>query len=132
MLVDLTVQALGRLPEAAGVSQRGHSKNVTSLAVAMGRVRGLAGRELETLRRAALLHDVGLIAATRPEVDEDGFLTSDVSEWGADILSSNDEFRRETALMRQMSAPYRSPGADPVDGDAARLIRVACRAITMP
>ncbi len=131
VLVDLTVQALGRLPEAAGVAQRGHSKNVTSLAVAMGRVRGLAGRELETLRRAALLHDVGLVAATQPEVDADGFVTADVSAWGADILASNDEFRRETALMREMSAPYRSPGADPTAGDAARLIRVACRAITM-
>lgn len=131
VLVDLTVQALGRLPEAAGVAQRGHSKNVTSLAVAMGRVRGLAGRELETLRRAALLHDVGLVAATRPDVDEDGFFTADVSAWGADILASNDEFRRETALMREVSAPYRSPGTDPVEGDAARLIRVACRAITM-
>lgn len=131
VLVDLTVQALGRLPEAAGVVQRSHSKNVTALAVAMGRVQGLAGRELETLRRAALLHDVGLISATRPEVGKGGFFTSDVSAWGAELLASNEEFRRETTVIRQMSLPYRSPGADPTRGDAARVIRVACRAISM-
>jgi hypothetical protein len=131
VLVDLTVQALGRLPEAAGVVQRSHSKNVTELAVAMGRVQGLAGRDLETLRRAALLHDVGLLSATKPEIGEGGFLTSDISEWGAELLASNEEFRRETTVIRQMSLPYRSPGADPTEGDAARLIRVACRAISM-
>ena len=131
VLVDLTVQALGRLPEAAGVVQRSHSKNVTALAVAMGRVQGLAGKELETLRRAALLHDVGLISATKPEVGNGGFLTSDISAWGADLLASNEEFRRETSVIRQMSLPYRSPGADPTEGDTARLIRVACRAISM-
>lgn len=130
-LVDLTIQALGRLPEAAGVSQRGHSKNVTSLAVAMGRAGGMAGREMETLRRAALLHDVGLLAATTPEVGRDGFVSGDVSAWGADIISTNDEFRRETMAIREMSLPYRTPGSDPIACGIAQIVRVACRAISM-
>ena len=97
----------------------------------MGQVAGFGGRELETLRRAAFLHDVGLVEATRSEIGAAGFTTADISMWSATLLAENDEFRREAAVITAMSDPYRVPGSDPLSEDRAQIIRAACRAITM-
>ena len=110
---ELTVRALGRLPEAAGVSPSGHSAEVASLSVGIGKLRGMSGPDLSRLERAAHLHDIGLLCAMNAETRRSGFLTSDKCRWGAEMLSSSRVLHIEAELIRRAGEPYRRPGADP-------------------
>jgi len=55
----------------------GHSKKVTAYAVALARAIGLADYDVEAVRTAALLHDVGKIGIPDRVLVKDGPLTSD-------------------------------------------------------
>lgn len=130
-VADLTVRALGRLPEAAGLTASGHTQSVSDLVIAMGKLEGLVGPDLSQLEVAAQLHDIGLLATTTVEVQNEGFSSSDVAEWGADILASSDALRPAAALVRASREPFRIPGSDPDPGcdRRAQLIQVACRVV---
>jgi putative nucleotidyltransferase with HDIG domain len=56
-LLDLMVKSI----EARDPYTSGHSRRVQAYSLTIGRALGLAGREVETIGRAALLHDVGKI-----------------------------------------------------------------------
>ena len=66
--------------EQSDASTAGHSARVAALAEAVGGVLGVHGKAAEALRFAALLHDIGLVAARPPQepdgVDEASYLTS--------------------------------------------------------
>ncbi len=57
-----TVAVLADAIEAKDPYTRGHCENVADLAVKVGKRLGLGGADLESLKYAALLHDVGKIA----------------------------------------------------------------------
>ncbi|HEX78326.1 MAG TPA: PAS domain S-box protein [Dehalococcoidia bacterium] len=57
-----TVEALAAAVDAKDPYTHGHSRKVTDYAVAIGQEMGLAPQELEELRLAGILHDVGKIA----------------------------------------------------------------------
>ncbi|MBI4126464.1 MAG: response regulator, partial [Deltaproteobacteria bacterium] len=48
--------------EAKDASTHGHSERVATLAMSLARTLSINGREMETLRKGALLHDIGKIA----------------------------------------------------------------------
>jgi hypothetical protein len=125
---DLTVRALGRLPEAAGVSPSGHAAEVARLAIGIGKLRGIIGAELRGLERAAHLHDIGLLWATSAETRRKGFSTSDKCRWGSEILSSSSVLLPESSLVASAGEPYRRPGEDPdLDRDPrSQIIGAAC------
>ena len=54
------VELLSHHLESSERQQRGHSQRVARLSVRMAEEMGLTQREVETLRIAALLHEVGL------------------------------------------------------------------------
>jgi HD-GYP domain-containing protein (c-di-GMP phosphodiesterase class II) len=57
-----------------------HSTGVTGAAVAMAQTFSLPTSEIATIRRAALLHDVGKLSVSNAILDKPGKLTDD--EWG--------------------------------------------------
>ncbi len=79
-LADLnwgTLTALARAIDAKSPWTAGHSERVTNLALGIARAMGLSQRELDTLHRGGLLHDIGKIG-TPPEIlEKPGRLTPD-------------------------------------------------------
>jgi hypothetical protein len=69
-----TVNALARAIEAKDPHTLGHSERVTDYALQLGRALGLSVDELETLRFAATLHDVGKIGLTDASLSRSGHL----------------------------------------------------------
>ncbi|MEK7204340.1 MAG: HD domain-containing phosphohydrolase, partial [candidate division NC10 bacterium] len=72
-----TLTALARAIDAKSPWTSGHSERVTNLALRIARVLGLSQKELDSLHRGGLLHDIGKIG-TPPEIlDKPGRLTPD-------------------------------------------------------
>lgn len=58
---DGIIQSFSLLVELLSPRLRHHARNVAELSVIIARDLGISGDELETIRRAALLHDIGMI-----------------------------------------------------------------------
>jgi putative nucleotidyltransferase with HDIG domain len=85
----------------------GHSDAVSSLAHDLATAMGMSAPEVETVTRAALLHDIGKIIVPVAILNKDGELTPEEyrsvqahATVGADILASFDIFREEAAIVR--------------------------------
>ena len=70
------VEALVNILEAGDRYTSGHSQEVMEIALAMGQKLGLSSEEIEDLRWAALLHDVGKIAVDPNILNKPSELTS--------------------------------------------------------
>lgn len=69
------VESLVSALEAKDEYTAGHSRRVTKIAVDTGKALGLRGEELENLRWAALLHDIGKIGIDPSVQNKPGILT---------------------------------------------------------
>jgi putative nucleotidyltransferase with HDIG domain len=72
-----TLEALARAIDAKSPWTAGHSERVTRLGVKIGRVLGLTGDEMDILRRAGLLHDIGKLGIPVDILDKDGKLSKE-------------------------------------------------------
>ncbi len=72
--------ALARAVDAKSPWTRGHSERVTGIAVAIGQQLALSEYALRTLRRGALLHDVGKIGVPSSVLDKQERLTPEEME----------------------------------------------------
>jgi putative two-component system response regulator len=70
-----TLSAFARAVEAKCPSTLGHTERVTDLAVRLASRIGLAAPERETVRRGALLHDIGKISTPDAVLNKPGRLT---------------------------------------------------------
>lgn len=70
-----TLEALARAIDAKSHWTAGHSERVTKLALKIGRVLGLTQEEMDLLRRAGLLHDIGKLGIPGHILDKEGKLT---------------------------------------------------------
>jgi putative nucleotidyltransferase with HDIG domain len=70
-----TLAALGRAIDAKSPWTSGHSERVTRLAVALAEEMQLPADEIEDLRRAGLIHDIGKLATPPGILEKPGSLT---------------------------------------------------------
>jgi len=75
-----TLSALARAIDAKSPWTQGHSERVTDLACRMGTVLGMGEDEMQTMRRGALLHDVGKIGSPAALLEKSGPLTDEEFE----------------------------------------------------
>jgi putative nucleotidyltransferase with HDIG domain len=95
----------------------GHSDAVSNLAHDLAGALGLPPPAVETVTRAALLHDIGKIVIPAAILNKEGPLTPDERQpvqahaaVGADILASFDVFREEADLVRHHHERYDGGG----------------------
>lgn len=71
-----TLRALARAIDAKSSWTAGHSERSTKLAIKIGKTMGLVQEELDDLRRAGLLHDIGKLGIPAEILDKTGNLTA--------------------------------------------------------
>jgi len=88
-----TLQMLANALEAKDVYTRGHTERVTRLSVEIAKMMKLEKAEVETIRRAAMIHDIGKIGIRESVLNKPGRLTVEEYnhikshvDWGAHIL----------------------------------------------
>jgi HD-GYP domain-containing protein (c-di-GMP phosphodiesterase class II) len=103
-----TLAALGRAIDAKSPWTQGHAERVTQMAIKIGRRMGLDKKELGTMHRAGLLHDIGKIAVPQELLDKPGQLTTEemriVQEhvrYGGRILEPIPAFREMMPIVMQ-------------------------------
>lgn len=103
-----TLTALARAVDAKSPWTRGHSERVTGISIAIGEQLGLSARDLRTLRRGALLHDVGKIGVPSAVLDKPDRLSADEVELlrshvekGVRILEPMEGFRDALPIVAQ-------------------------------
>ena len=73
--LDLVAEAFAQVIDAKSPYTFQHSERVADLAEGIGEVRGFGAGELRTLRRAALLHDIGKLGVSNRILDKPARLT---------------------------------------------------------
>jgi diguanylate cyclase (GGDEF)-like protein len=115
---------------------RAHIENVATSAVAVGEVLGLADDELEELRLAARLHDIGKLAIPDAVLQKAGPL--DVAEWafvkehvviGERLLGLTPGWKRVASIVR--ATHERWDGSGYTEGLSGSEIPVAARVIAV-
>jgi len=101
------LRAFARAIDANSAWTRGHSERVTHLALALGKQLDLRPRELSTLYRGGLMHDVGKIGVPATILDKAGRLTAEERliieqhpEIGARILAPIPGFADALPIVR--------------------------------
>jgi HD-GYP domain-containing protein (c-di-GMP phosphodiesterase class II) len=77
--LDVVALSFGRYADLKSPWRLGHSRAVADLAATVAGAVGLPPREVETLRRAALLHDIGIVCVANGVLDKRGPLNP--AEW---------------------------------------------------
>jgi HD-GYP domain-containing protein (c-di-GMP phosphodiesterase class II) len=132
-------QTISALVTAAGQRDRtaeGHSQRVTRYSVAIGRSMGLSGPQLDDLRYAAGLHDIGKVAISRRIINKLGRLSHDEFEvmkqhslLSIRILEKIDGLREASNLVKHHHERYDGKGYP--DGLAADSIPLGSRIIAV-
>jgi HD-GYP domain-containing protein (c-di-GMP phosphodiesterase class II) len=78
--LDAALEAIADFTDLRSPSRAGHSRSVATLVARAATDTGLAPVDVVTLRRAALLHDIGLHAVPATILDKDGALSDAESE----------------------------------------------------
>ena len=107
-LFEQTITALAKAVDARDVNTRNHSKRVSDIAEAMCRVMGLPEGEIEKIKWAGLLHDVGkigirdnILLKEGPLDKEERFLMNQHPTIGAEIVAPATQLAPEAPLIRQ-------------------------------
>jgi putative nucleotidyltransferase with HDIG domain len=131
-----TTDALLRALGAKGEGLETHTAGVAELAVSTAREAGLEGTQVEEVRRAAQLHDIGKLAVPDAILAKPGPLTP--AEWaimrrhtivGAEIVAAAPALARVAPLVR--ASHERFDGAGYPDGLAGEAIPLGSRIVAV-
>ncbi|MCX8043907.1 MAG: HD domain-containing protein [Desulfobacterota bacterium] len=132
-----TVEAFIKALDARDIIGSGHSRRVASLCCSIGKTLGYSEHDLDELRMAALLHDVGKISISdailgKPGIltDQEYFLVRQHPIIGENIVASIDHLRHLAPVIRHHHERFDGNGyPDKLRGDGieknARIIAVA-------
>jgi putative nucleotidyltransferase with HDIG domain len=101
--IDRLVAAFSVIIDAKSSYTFRHSERVAALSVRLGAALGLEGGDLDELRRAALLHDIGKLALPNRILDHPGELS------GGDLARVREHPRHTARILRRV--PVLSPVA---------------------
>jgi diguanylate cyclase (GGDEF)-like protein/putative nucleotidyltransferase with HDIG domain len=132
-----TVTSLALAIDAKDHYTQGHSQKVSAYSVMIAQALGMPEPEIEEVRLAGLLHDIGKVGIPEPILNKSGPL--DASEWetmkthtnlGAKILEPLEAMNRIRLMVRHHHEYYDGTGyPDRLEGDqipqGARLIAIA-------
>ncbi|HBC76411.1 MAG: hypothetical protein A2008_01350 [Candidatus Wallbacteria bacterium GWC2_49_35] len=132
-----TITALSAAIDAKDHYTHGHSKNVMEYSVAIAKELGLSKEDIETIRFAGLLHDIGKIGIPEVILQKKGSLTSDEFDMisshpklGLTIMNQVDFLKKIAPLTYHHHEKYDGTGyPDRLKGDAiplgARIINLS-------
>ncbi len=107
-----TIATLSHLTEHGGYTPAGHAARVADLSIRIGRVLGIADRDLRDLEYAALLHDLGQISLIEPLPGGATVLAApsdqrDIADEGARIIRHAEGLEDVADYVEAQTIPYR-------------------------
>jgi len=136
VLLEGVVRGFSSLVEARDPYLAGHQQRVTALTLSIGREMGMTGGELETLRVAGLLHDIGKVYVPTDLLSRPGILREEElsviqmhPEVGYEILKHLDQDWPVAVIVRQHHE--RMDGSGYPQGLAGRFITQGARILAV-
>lgn len=136
VLLEGVVKGFSALVESRDKYLAGHQQRVTNLALRIGREMGMTGQELETLRIAGLLHDIGKVYVPADLLCRPGLLRQEElsivqmhPEVGYEILKNLDQNWPVAVIIRQHHE--RMDGSGYPQGLTGRFITLGARILAV-
>jgi len=122
-----TIRALARIPEVSGLGIDGHADRTTDLATSIAKEMGLGPAQVEDVEYAGLMHDIGRVSLSEPQILKMGFTDDDIARWSAEIIAESPYLERVADQVRDQYEAYRKPGEqdDPDVSVVSRIIKVS-------
>lgn len=122
-----TIRALARIPEVSGLGIDGHADRTTEMATSIAKEMGLGPSQVEDVEYAGLMHDIGRVSLSEPQILRIGFTDDDIARWSAEIIAESPYLERVAVQVRDQYESYRKPGEqdDPDVSIVSRIIKVA-------
>ncbi|HUF16276.1 MAG TPA: HD domain-containing phosphohydrolase [Acidimicrobiia bacterium] len=122
-----TIRALARIPEVSGLGIDGHADRTTDTATSIAKEMGLGPAQVDDVEYAALMHDIGRVSLSEPQILKMGYTNDDLARWSAEIIAESPYLERVASQVRNQYESYRRPGEqdDPDISIISRVIKVA-------
>lgn len=122
-----TIRALARIPEVSGLGIDGHADRTTDMATSIAKEMGLGPSQVEEVEYAALMHDIGRVSLSEPQILKMGYSDDDIARWSAEIIAESPYLESVAGQVRDQYESYRKPGEkdDPDVSIVSRIIKVA-------
>jgi NACalpha-BTF3-like transcription factor len=122
-----TIRALARIPEVSGLGIDGHADRTTEMATSIAKEMGLGPSQVEDVEYAGLMHDIGRVSLSEPQILKMGFTDDDIARWSAEIIAESPYLEQVATQVRDQYESYRKPGEqhDPDVSIVSRIIKVA-------
>lgn len=122
-----TIRALARIPEVSGLGIDGHADRTTENATSIAKEMGLGPSQVDDVEYAALMHDIGRVSLSEPQILKIGYTDDDLARWSAEIIAESPYLERVAEQVRHQYETYRKPGEqhDPDISIVSRIIKVA-------
>jgi len=122
-----TIRALARIPEVSGLGIDGHADRTTETATSIAKEMGLGPAQVDDVEYAALMHDIGRVSLSEPQILKMGYTDDDLARWSAEIIAESPYLERVAEQVRHQYEPYRKPGEkdDPDVSIVSRIVKVA-------